>query len=43
LGRLRAVAQTISYEVRLSLILISFLYLILRLNILDLMKYQKFI
>lgn len=43
LGRLRAVAQTISYEVRLALILISFLYLILRLNILDLMKYQKYI
>ncbi|YP_659524.1 NADH dehydrogenase subunit 1 (mitochondrion) [Anoplophora glabripennis] len=43
LGSLRAVAQTISYEVSLSLILMSFLYLILSLNMLDLMKYQKFI
>lgn len=43
LGRLRSVAQTISYEVRLALILISFLFLILRLNILDLMYYQKYI
>nr|ASL05692.1 NADH dehydrogenase subunit 1 [Monochamus sutor] len=43
LGSLRAVAQTISYEVSLALILMSFLYLILSLNILDLMKYQKYI
>nr|YP_009229177.1 NADH dehydrogenase subunit 1 [Anoplophora chinensis]ALS54029.1 NADH dehydrogenase subunit 1 [Anoplophora chinensis]UNB14377.1 NADH dehydrogenase subunit 1 [Anoplophora chinensis] len=43
LGSLRAVAQAISYEVSLSLILMSFLYLILSLNMLDLMKYQKFI
>nr|YP_010238867.1 NADH dehydrogenase subunit 1 [Anoplophora horsfieldi]QTE20916.1 NADH dehydrogenase subunit 1 [Anoplophora horsfieldi] len=43
LGSLRAVAQTISYEVSLSLILMSFLYLILSLNMLDLLKYQKFI
>lgn len=43
LGRLRAVAQTISYEVRLALILLSFLFMILRVNILDLIKYQKFI
>ena len=28
LGRLRAVAQTISYEVRLALILLSFIFLI---------------
>nr|YP_009627356.1 NADH dehydrogenase subunit 1 [Aristobia reticulator]QCC70804.1 NADH dehydrogenase subunit 1 [Aristobia reticulator] len=42
LGSLRAVAQTISYEVSLSLILMSFLYLILSLNMMDLMKYQKF-
>nr|AYW52155.1 NADH dehydrogenase subunit 1 [Lamiinae sp. 4 ACP-2013] len=41
LGSLRAVAQTISYEVSLALILLSFLYLILSLNILDLMKFQK--
>nr|YP_009185826.1 NADH dehydrogenase subunit 1 [Dacrila fallax]ALO70496.1 NADH deshydrogenase subunit 1 [Dacrila fallax] len=40
LGGLRAVAQTISYEVSLSLILLSFLFLILSLNIMDLMFYQ---
>nr|YP_010034224.1 NADH dehydrogenase subunit 1 [Monochamus sparsutus]QOW83763.1 NADH dehydrogenase subunit 1 [Monochamus sparsutus] len=42
LGSLRAVAQTISYEVSLALILMSFLFMILSLNILDLMKYQKY-
>nr|AML26081.1 NADH dehydrogenase subunit 1 [Staphylinidae sp. BMNH 1274254] len=41
LGGLRSVAQTISYEVSLSLILLSFLFLIMSLNILDLMVYQK--
>lgn len=41
LGGLRAVAQTISYEVRLSLILLSFLILISRLNIIDFVKYQN--
>nr|AXS65229.1 NADH dehydrogenase subunit 1 [Cerambycidae sp. 8 KM-2017] len=43
LGSLRAVAQTISYEVSLILILMSFLFLILSFKILDLMKYQNFI
>nr|AXS65600.1 NADH dehydrogenase subunit 1 [Chrysomeloidea sp. 6 KM-2017] len=43
LGSLRSVAQTISYEVSLALILISFLIMILSVNILDLMKYQKYI
>ena len=43
LGRLRAVAQTISYEVRLALILISFLFLIISLNIFDLIIYQKYL
>nr|YP_009185982.1 NADH dehydrogenase subunit 1 [Sepedophilus bipunctatus]ALO70924.1 NADH deshydrogenase subunit 1 [Sepedophilus bipunctatus] len=43
LGGLRSVAQTISYEVSLTLILLSFLFLILSLNIMDFMKYQKFI
>nr|YP_009731706.1 NADH dehydrogenase subunit 1 [Carpophilus pilosellus]QHR79654.1 NADH dehydrogenase subunit 1 [Carpophilus pilosellus] len=43
LGSLRSVAQTISYEVSLALILISFLFLILSLSILDLIYYQKFI
>nr|AYW52193.1 NADH dehydrogenase subunit 1 [Lamiinae sp. 1 ACP-2013] len=42
LGSLRSVAQTISYEVSLFLILLSFLFLILGLNIIDLMKYQKY-
>nr|QAY82002.1 NADH dehydrogenase subunit 1 [Apophylia sp. REN-2018] len=43
LGSLRSVAQTISYEVSLSLILMSFLFLILSLNLIDLMKYQEYI
>ena len=43
LGRLRAVAQTISYEVSLSLILLSFLFLILNFNIIDINKYQEYI
>nr|ALO76623.1 NADH deshydrogenase subunit 1 [Lema sp. LEM01] len=43
LGSLRSVAQTISYEVSLTLILFSFLFLILSLSVLDLMKYQEFI
>nr|YP_009860233.1 NADH dehydrogenase subunit 1 [Neoplocaederus obesus]QKW88550.1 NADH dehydrogenase subunit 1 [Neoplocaederus obesus] len=43
LGSLRAVAQTISYEVSLALILLSFLFLILSMSILDLMKYQEYI
>nr|AFQ62224.1 NADH dehydrogenase subunit 1 [Glaphyrus comosus] len=43
LGALRAVAQTISYEVSLSLILLSFLYMIMSLNILDFMKYQELV
>jgi len=41
LGGLRAVAQTISYEVSLSLILISFIFLILRFNINLFIFYQK--
>nr|YP_010010517.1 NADH dehydrogenase subunit 1 [Callosobruchus maculatus]QOH99485.1 NADH dehydrogenase subunit 1 [Callosobruchus maculatus] len=41
LGSLRAVAQTISYEVSLALILLSFLYLILSLNMMDFIKYQE--
>nr|ARH53869.1 NADH dehydrogenase subunit 1 [Epuraea guttata] len=43
LGSLRSVAQTISYEVSLSLILMSFLFLIMSLNMLDLMFYQKYL
>lgn len=43
LGSLRSVAQTISYEVRLALILLCFLFFILRFNILDFLFYQKYI
>nr|ALO70645.1 NADH deshydrogenase subunit 1 [Lathrobium brunnipes] len=43
LGGLRSVAQTISYEVSLSLILLSFLFLTLSLNILDFMIYQEYL
>lgn len=40
LGGLRAVAQTISYEVRLALLIISRLIIIIRLNIIKLNYYQ---
>nr|AYW52206.1 NADH dehydrogenase subunit 1 [Galerucinae sp. 5 ACP-2013] len=43
LGSLRSVAQTISYEVSLALILMSYLFLILSLSMLDFMKYQEYI
>lgn len=43
LGGIRSVAQTISYEVSLSLILLSFLYLILRLDIYNFIKFQEII
>nr|QIH96331.1 NADH dehydrogenase subunit 1 [Amara aulica] len=43
LGGLRAVAQTISYEVSLSLILMSFLLLIESFSLLEFMKFQKMI
>nr|UWM92611.1 NADH dehydrogenase subunit 1 [Creophilus maxillosus] len=43
LGGLRSVAQTISYEVSLSLILLSFLFLTLSLNIIDFMKFQEYV
>nr|QNG56248.1 NADH dehydrogenase subunit 1 [Platisus obscurus] len=43
LGCLRSVAQTISYEVSLSLIMMSFLILIMSLNLLDMMKFQEYI
>nr|QVM79165.1 NADH dehydrogenase subunit 1 [Aegolipton marginale] len=41
LGSLRSVAQTISYEVSLALILLSFLFLILGFNLLDTTKFQE--
>nr|WHN78744.1 NADH dehydrogenase subunit 1 [Panzeria anthophila] len=43
LGGLRAVAQTISYEVSLALILLSFIFLIGGYNMLMFYKYQLFI
>lgn len=43
LGALRAVAQTISYEVRLALIILSFVFLINGYNLIDFFIYQKYI
>nr|YP_002265574.1 NADH dehydrogenase subunit 1 [Priasilpha obscura]ACF35120.1 NADH dehydrogenase subunit 1 [Priasilpha obscura] len=43
LGSLRSVAQTISYEVSLSLIIMSFLTLVCSLNLMDFMKFQELI
>lgn len=43
LGSLRSVAQTISYEVRLFLILMSFLFLMLSLNIYNFYKIQSYL
>nr|ALO70384.1 NADH deshydrogenase subunit 1 [Bisnius sordidus] len=43
LGGLRSVAQTISYEVSMALILLSFLFLTLSLNILDFLKFQDYV
>nr|ASW26912.1 NADH dehydrogenase subunit 1 [Gallerucida bifasciata] len=43
LGSLRSVAQTISYEVSLALILMSFLFLILSMSMIDFLKFQEFI
>nr|ANJ70356.1 NADH dehydrogenase subunit 1 [Colymbetes fuscus] len=43
LGGMRAVAQTISYEVSLALIFMSFMILIGGFSLMDFYKYQKFI
>nr|YP_009266375.1 NADH dehydrogenase subunit 1 [Hygrobia hermanni]ANJ70486.1 NADH dehydrogenase subunit 1 [Hygrobia hermanni] len=43
LGGMRAVAQTISYEVSLALILMSFMILLGSFSLMDFMKFQKFI
>nr|AXS64815.1 NADH dehydrogenase subunit 1 [Cleridae sp. 1 KM-2017] len=43
LGSLRSVAQTISYEVSLSMILMSFLFLILNFNFFSFLVYQKYL
>nr|YP_010626141.1 NADH dehydrogenase subunit 1 [Inocellia hainanica]WBK02965.1 NADH dehydrogenase subunit 1 [Inocellia hainanica] len=42
LGGLRAIAQTISYEISLALILMSFILLMLSFNFLNFFKYQYF-
>lgn len=42
LGRIRSVAQTISYEVRLVLILLTFIFYILSFNIEELSKFQEY-
>nr|QLY89927.1 NADH dehydrogenase subunit 1 [Clusiodes albimanus] len=43
LGGLRAVAQTISYEVSLALILLSFIFLVGKYNLLNFYYYQSYI
>nr|AWN56244.1 NADH dehydrogenase subunit 1 [Eriopis connexa] len=43
LGSLRSVAQTISYEVSMFMILLSFLVLVMSLNLYDFLFYQKMI
>nr|APX39474.1 NADH dehydrogenase subunit 1 [Phyllotreta variipennis] len=43
LGGLRSVAQTISYEVSLSLILMSYLYMVLDFNFISFMKFQEYV
>nr|YP_010309794.1 NADH dehydrogenase subunit 1 [Megetra punctata]UMR54911.1 NADH dehydrogenase subunit 1 [Megetra punctata] len=43
LGSLRSVAQTISYEVSLALIFMSFIFLILSMNLIDFFLVQKYI
>nr|QUB07188.1 NADH dehydrogenase subunit 1 [Spilopyra sumptuosa] len=43
LGSLRSIAQMISYEVSLILILLSFMFFTLSFDLMDFMKYQEFI
>lgn len=43
LGGLRSMAQTISYEVRMVLVLLTFLIPIISLNLMDIFKYQNLI
>lgn len=42
LGGLRAIAQTISYEVCIIFLLLFYIFFILRFNFLDFFKYQKY-
>nr|YP_009655365.1 NADH dehydrogenase subunit 1 [Oomorphoides metallicus]QCL18082.1 NADH dehydrogenase subunit 1 [Oomorphoides metallicus] len=43
LGSLRVIAQTISYEVSLMMILLSFLVLVMSFDLFSLMKYQEYV
>nr|AYW52180.1 NADH dehydrogenase subunit 1 [Anthicidae sp. 1 ACP-2013] len=43
LGSLRSVAQTISYEVSLSLIFMSYIFLVVSFNLIDYLKFQGYI
>jgi NADH-ubiquinone oxidoreductase chain 1 len=43
LGGLRGVAQTISYEVSLALILLSFVFLVEGYCLVDFVKYQEYL
>nr|YP_009144467.1 NADH dehydrogenase subunit 1 [Asbolus verrucosus]AKJ52253.1 NADH dehydrogenase subunit 1 [Asbolus verrucosus] len=43
LGSLRSIAQTVSYEVSLALILMSFIFLVLSLDLFDFMGFQTYV
>lgn len=43
LGRLRSIAQTLSYEVCIIIILLFFVFLILRFNLIEFLKFQRFL
>nr|AXS65434.1 NADH dehydrogenase subunit 1 [Coleoptera sp. 18 KM-2017]AXS66610.1 NADH dehydrogenase subunit 1 [Tenebrionoidea sp. 22 KM-2017] len=43
LGSMRAIAQTISYEVSLSIILMSFLFMIMNFNLMKFIKFQELV
>nr|WJW73800.1 NADH dehydrogenase subunit 1 [Pseudomicrodon sp.] len=43
LGSLRSIAQTISYEVSLALVLLSFVFLIMNYNMMNFFYFQKFL
>lgn len=41
MGVLRSIAQTVSYEVRMVLVLLTFLVPVMMLNNMDIVKYQS--
>lgn len=43
LGRLRSIAQTISYEVCIILVIIFYLFIVLRFNLIEFFKYQVYL